>query len=618
MSEMQSVAAATQGAVMQRVVNRVCINVATANGTGSQTSNIALFRAMFRMGIPVSGKNLFPSNIQGLPTWYRIRVDGEGFTGYRDEYDILVAMNKDTLNDDLAGLASGGVVLYDEALGVKEDREDLIYYRMPVRDLVKGSDVPATLRGYIANMVYVGVMAELFGIEMSEIRSALMTHFSGKQKAVDQNMQMVEASAAYARDNLPKRDPYVLERIEGGNQDLILVEGNTAAALGAIYGGMTVAAWYPITPATSLADGLNEYLPQLRKDPESGKATYMVIQAEDELAAAGMTIGAGWAGARAMTSTSGPGISLMAEFAGLAYFAEIPTVIWDVQRVGPSTGLPTRTSQGDLRFVYHLGHGDTSHIVLLPHDPAECFEFGYLAFDYSEQFQTPVFVLSDLDIGMNLWMTPTFAYPEKPMNRGKVLSAEKLHELKGHWARYADVDHDGIAYRTLPGTDHPLAGYFTRGTGHNEKAAYSERPADWEANLQRLHRKHQTARRYLPSPILIPQEGADIGLISFGSNHPSILEALTMLKRDGMTLDYLRVRALPLAAEISAFVERFDRVYVIENNQDGQLFQILVADMPHLAGRLISTPRFNGMPLTATWIHQAIAEAQHHLKRSTT
>ncbi|MCB9639557.1 MAG: 2-oxoacid:acceptor oxidoreductase subunit alpha [Myxococcales bacterium] len=598
-----------------RQINDFCINVATANGTGSQTSNIALLRAMFRMGIPVAGKNLFPSNIQGLPTWYNIRLSKAGHIAHRDVAEILVAMNPKTVAEDLTKVPSGGVIFYDTALPVKEDREDVVYYAMPVKDMVKSMSVAPSLREYIANMVYVGVVAEILGIEMEMLRSALDTHFSGKKKAVDLNMQMIEMAAEHTRNNLPKRDPYWIERIEGGNKDLLLVEGNAAGALGSVYGGVNVVAWYPITPATSLADGLNEYLPQLRRTSE-GKSTYAVIQAEDELAAIGMCVGAGWAGARSMTSTSGPGISLMAEFAGLAYQAEIPTVVWDIQRVGPSTGLPTRTSQGDLGFTYQLGHGDSRHIILLPANPAECFEFGYKALDLAEQFQTPVFVLSDLDLGMNLWMSKPFVYPETPMNRGKVLTAEQLEALNGNWGRYADVDGDGIPYRTLPGTNHPAAGYFTRGTGHNDKAAYSERPEDWEGNLQRLRRKFNTARKHVPKPELTQQDGGSFGLISFGTNHNAIIEAMEMLKADGHVCDYLRIRALPATAEVGEFIEKYDRVYVIENNFDGQMHGILLQDNPSHATRLASLSRQNGMPLSAIWLHEQIKAAHERFTKA--
>ncbi|MEM1007509.1 MAG: 2-oxoacid:acceptor oxidoreductase subunit alpha [Myxococcota bacterium] len=584
------------------------MNVATANGTGSQTSNIALFRAMFRMGVPVSGKNLFPSNIQGLPTWYCLRMNRDGHVGFREEHEILVAMNKATVQEDVTKVLPGGLIFYDQALRIEESRDDITYYGMPVKDLVRQVEVPPALRGYIGNMVYVGVLIEMLGIEREEIERALHTHFKGKRKAIDLNMSVVDIASHYAREHYKPQHNYRIRRMEG-NEGLLLVDGNTAAALGSIYGGVSVAAWYPITPSTSVIDGLNEYLPQLRMDPETGKATYVVIQAEDELAAIGMVVGAGWAGARAMTATSGPGLSLMAEFAGLAYQAEIPAVIWDIQRVGPSTGLPTRTSQGDLQFSYHLGHGDTQHIVLLPGTPDECFEMGHRALDLAEQFQTLVLVLSDLDLGMNLSMSKDFVYPEARLQRGKVLDAEQLHTLKGHWARYADVDQDGIPYRTLPGTDHPLAGYFTRGTGHNDKAGYSERPEDWENNLQRLQRKFEQARQAIPEPILYERSTAKVGILSFGSNDASIHEALEMLEQKGIVCSYMRLRALPLHEEVQSFLDTYEQIYVVENNHDGQLHKIIAAEHPSYAAQLVSIARLNGLPLQATWITQNIADA---------
>ncbi|HAA55945.1 MAG TPA: 2-oxoacid:acceptor oxidoreductase subunit alpha, partial [Myxococcales bacterium] len=470
----------------QEIVNDFVLNVATANGTGSQTSNIALARTFFRMGISVAPKNLFPSNIQGLPTWYRVRLNDKGYTGYSDKTHILVAMNQATVHEDVTLVEPGGVIFYNDSLRMPAEREDVTYYAMPVKEIVKQVQVPTSLRNYIANMVYVGVLCQLLDIELDEIRLALDTHFKGKQKAVDLNMEVVNLSAEWARQNIAKVDPFKVKRIEGGNEGKILAEGNMSGALGSIYGGIQVVAWYPITPATSLADGLNEYLPQLRNDEETGKATYAIFQAEDELAALGAVIGAGWSGARAMTSTAGPGISLMSEFTGLAYQAEIPAVVWDIQRMGPSTGLPTRTSQGDIISTYFLSHGDCRHVILFPSSPKECFEFGHIALDLAERLQTPVFVLSDLDLGMNLWISDPYEYPEAPIDRGKVVSVEQLNEWKFDWGRYKDVDGDGIGHRSIPGTPHKLAGYFTRGTGHNEKAEYSERAEDWQANLQRL------------------------------------------------------------------------------------------------------------------------------------
>lgn len=587
------------------IVNDLSMVVATVNGSGSQTSNLAIIRSLFRMGIPVSGKNLFPSNIQGLPTWFTIRASADGYIARRETTEILVAMNAATFARDLDDLSEGGVCFYDDRYQIPRERGDVIFYPMPVQDLTNEVDPPRQLRDYIANMVYVGIVGEMLGIEREEIRGALETHFQGNMKPVKLNMKMIDVAAAWAADQLTKKDPYRLERMQMG-EDLILTDGNTAGALGAIYGGVSFAAWYPITPASSFAEALQNHLPDLRMEKESGRATYAVIQAEDEIAAIGMAVGAGWAGARSMTSTSGPGISLMSEFSGLAFLAEIPVVIWDVQRMGPSTGLPTRTSQGDLLFVRFLGHGDTEQTVLLPGSISECFEFGWRAFDIAERAQTPVFVLSDLDLGMNLWMSEPFTYPEQPMDRGKVLSAEDLERL-GHFERYRDVDGDGIAPRTLPGTDHPLAAYFTRGTGHDERAVYSEDPEDWTRNMERIQRKLETVREILPEPVLHQDQGAQIGLIAFGSTDPAVLEARDRLSDDGIATDYLRVRAIPFSESLRSFVEEHEKVFVIEMNSFGQMYKLLQLELPDLATKLISLAHNDGLPLTARWISESVA-----------
>ncbi|HZY43351.1 MAG TPA: 2-oxoacid:acceptor oxidoreductase subunit alpha, partial [Anaerolineae bacterium] len=456
--------------------------------------------------------------------------------------------------------------------------------------------------------VYVGAVAFIVGIDLTEIEAALSFHFGGKKKPLELNFGVVKAAHEWSQKNLTKTDPY---RVEPMNEtaDKFLIDGNTAAALGAIFGGVQFAAWYPITPATSLADGLNEYLPKLRRDVD-GKATYSIVQAEDELAAIGMVVGAGWAGARAMTSTSGPGLSLMAEFAGYAYFAEIPAVIWDVQRMGPSTGLPTRVAQGDVLAAYTLGHGDGKHICLLPASVAECFEFGSTAFDLAERLQTLVIVLSDLDLGMNLWPTKPFEYPAKPIDRGKVLSAEDLKKLGGKWQRYADVDDDGIGYRTLPGTNHPMAAYFTRGTGHNENAIYSERPEDWSANLVRLAKKHDHARTIVPAPAIYMVKDAEVGIISYGTNDPAILEARDRLESTKIKTSYLRLRALPLENTLIEFIKKHKRVYVVENNLDGQMYSLVSLHTPENVNRLVSICKCDGLPLTARWITEAILEQE--------
>ncbi len=590
------------------IVNDFQIMIATVNGSGSQTANTALMRSIFRMGVPVSGKNIFPSNIQGLPTWFTVRVSKDGYIARREDYQILVAMNQETVAEDVRRLAPGGVCLYPQEWKLREDRADIIYYPMPVEKLLEASDVPANLKPYVANMVYVGVLATLLEIDLDEIAFSLDFHFGGKAKAINMNMGLVKAAAEWSLDNLAKRAPYQVTRMDK-TQGMLLLDGNSAGALGAVFGGVTVAAWYPITPSTGLIDALREYLRDLRTDPVTGKATYAVIQAEDEIGAIGMVIGAGWAGARAMTATSGPGMSLMAEFAGLAYFTEVPAVIWNVQRVGPSTGLPTRTSQGDVLKAYFLGHGDTKHPVLLPSSIEEAFEFGWRAFDLAERLQTLIFVLSDLDLGMNLWMSKPFTYPDQPMDRGKVLSAEDVARMGG-FARYRDVDGDGIGYRTLPGTDHPLAAYFARGTGHDERAVYSERPEDWEANMARLTRKFDTARQLVPGPVVDQVDGAQVGIIAYGTTDACVVESRDLLRGRGLETSYLRLRALPLNETARDFLAAHERVYVVENNTDGQMARLLSMEFPELAGRLISLAHADGMPLAPRWLTAAILEQE--------
>lgn len=591
----------------QLVTNDFSIVAATVNGSGSQSANQVLIRAIFKMGIPVNGKNLFPSNIAGLPTWYTIRVSREGYTARREQAEVLVAFNEQTAAEDLASLPPGGVCIHPAESRLKRDRDDVVYYSLPVKEIVAASGADPKLRDKLASMTYVGALAELLGIDLGEIRAALSYVFRGKAKVVELNWGVIAAAAEYARENWVKEDVYRVERMER-TSGLVMIDGNSAGALGAVYGGVTVAAWYPITPSTSLIEALTGYLSRLRVD-EDGNATYAVIQAEDEMAALGTVVGAGWAGARAMTATSGPGISLMTEFAGLGYFAEVPGVIWDVQRIGPSTGLPTRVSQGDVLSVYFLGHGDTRHVVLLPGNVAECFEFGHVAFDLAERLQTPVFVLSDLDLGMNLWMTPPFEYPELPMDRGKVLSAEDVARLGG-FKRFADPDGDGIGYRTLPGTDHPLAAYFARGTGHTEDAVYSERPDDWKNNLDRLARKHETARMLVPPPIVDEGPDAQVGIISYGSADPAVVEARDRLAKRGLATNYLRVRALPLEKTLKEFVARHERVYVVELNQDGQMAQLVRLEAPELAGRVRSIAHCDGLPLTALFVAESISSQE--------
>jgi 2-oxoglutarate ferredoxin oxidoreductase subunit alpha len=474
---------------------------------------------------------------------------------------------------------------------------------MTVKDIISQFDVPPKQRKYVAHMVWVGILAHLLGIELIALEVALRHHFRGNTSKITLNWQVIQTAMQWARTNLTKTDPYRVERMQI-TKNLILIDGNTAAALGAIYGGVTLLSWYPITPATSLAEALSTYLPRLRRDSLTQENSYAIIQAEDEMAAIGMVLGAGWAGARAMTCTSGPGISLMAELAGYGYYAEIPAVIWDVQRMGPSTGLPTRVSQGDLLSTYFLGHGDTKHICLLPGNILECFDFGWRAFDIAERLQTPVFVLSDLDLGMNTWMSTPFKYPTTELDRGKVLTAEDVDKVG--FARYEDNDGDGIAYRTLPGTEHPRAAYFTRGSGHDVYARLSERPEDWENNMSRLKHKWTTAQQYLPLPVITGNYETGLGIIAFGSTDPAIIEAADVLAASGIAINYLRLRALPFLDPVRDFIQVHRRVYIIELNSDAQLFQLLKMAYPSLGDRLITLPHNNGLPLTAAWVVENI------------
>jgi 2-oxoglutarate/2-oxoacid ferredoxin oxidoreductase subunit alpha len=606
MSAIQSTVEIDPEVAADQAVNNFSITVATVNGSGSQTSNLTLLRALFKMGIPVSGKNLFPSNIQGLPTWYTIRVNKDGFIARREVNEVVVAMNPATFVQDLEGVLPGGAFFYADDIRFPIKRQDISAYPMPVKQLSKDSGAPSNLRDYVANMVYVGVLAQMLNIDVEKIYLALEFHFKGKEKPIELNFGVVRSAVEWAAANLEKQDPYTVEPMDKTSH-LIMADGNTAAALGSIYGGVQLVSWYPITPASSLAENLYSYLPMLRKDPEEqGKNTFAVIQAEDELAAIGMAVGGGWAGLRSMTSTSGPGLSLMTEYAGMAYFAEVPIVVWDVQRVGPSTGLPTRTAQGDLTFAYFMGHGDTQQVILLPGTVNECFEFGWKAFDIAERLQIPVVVLSDLDLGMNNWMTPPFEYPDRPMDRGKVLWEEDLERLKGEWARYGDVDGDGIPYRTLPGNRHPSASYFARGTGHDAEAQYSEEPDVWHDNLERLKRKYITARDYVPKPIVEKMPGAKIGIIAFGSSEPAITEARHQLNASGIVSDFLRIRALPFTDEVKNFVDEHADIYVVEMNRDGQLHQLLTIEYPGKATCLKSVAYTDGLPLTARRVREMI------------
>jgi 2-oxoglutarate ferredoxin oxidoreductase subunit alpha len=582
----------------QPVVNDFSIQVATVNGSGSQSANSVLLRTIFQMGVPVSGKNLFPSNIAGLPTWYTIRASKKGYIARKKEIDFVVAMNPETAREDVLGLAPGAAVLYDEPLKLNELRSDLIFYSVPYDKIVATVCPEAKLRKLVRNMIYVGVMAQLLNLDMAEVEKALRKQFAKKVKAAEMNWNAAKAGYDYAVASLTKSDPFTIERMNK-TEGMIIVDGNSASAMGSMFAGVTVVTWYPITPSSSLVESLIEYMKAYRVNVE-GKATFAIVQAEDELAAIGMVLGAGWAGARSMTATAGPGISLMAEFAGLGYYVEIPGVIWDIQRVGPSTGLPTRTSQGDIEFVAKLSHGDTVHPMLIPSSVSECFTMANEAFNLADHLQTPVFVMSDLDLGMNNWMSDPFEYPTEPIKRGKILSKEDLERLGG-FSRYKDVDGDGIGYRTLPGIDHPQGAWFARGSGHNEKGQYSERPDDYRNNLDRLRRKFERARDVVPKPEVVTNDGNEIGIIAYGTSHHALVEALDQLQTDhGVRVDYLRLKAYPFTAEVHDFIATHKRVYVVDQNRDGQMFNLLKLDIPaEDVVRLRSVRHYNGLPIDA-------------------
>ena len=580
------------------IVNDFSIQIATVNGSGSQSANLVLLKSIFRMGIPVSGKNLFPSNIAGLPTWYTIRASKVGYVARKKEIDILIAMNPETGKEDMLSLPPGAAAIYEETANLQQFRDDVACYPVPFDKLTAAVCPEAKLRKLVKNMIYVGVAAHLLKMDMAAVEAALRKQFAKKVKAADLNWAAVQAGYDYSSTTFTKSVPFALEAMNE-TAGKIIIDGNAAAALGCIFAGCTVAMWYPITPSSSLVENFIDYAKRYRIE-ESGKATFAVVQAEDELAAIGAVFGAGWAGARAMTATSGPGISLMAEFAGLGYYAELPGVIFDVQRTGPSTGMPTRNQQGDLLSVAFLSHGDTKHVMLIPGNVKECFEMAQVAFDLTEHLQTPVFVMSDLDLGMNNWMSEPFAYPDKPLNRGKVLSADDLTRLGG-FARYKDVDGDGVGYRTLPGTDHPMAAYFTRGSGHNEKAQYTERPDDYFNNMERLAKKFETARSLVPRPEVVQTGKTKIGLIAFGTSDFATRESRDQLKAEyGLDTDYLRLRAYPFSREVHEFVASHERVYVIEQNRDAQMLSLLKLDLPaEEIVKLRSIRHFNGLPIDA-------------------
>jgi len=588
------------------VINDFTLAVATVNGSGSASSNTILAKTIFRMGVPVAQKNLFPSNIAGLPTWYLVRVSERGWLSRSGRREFTVAFNEATVAQDIKLVTPGGVLVIDEDLPASKNvgRDDITVFVVPMAAIAKDFGPDPRLRKLLANMVYVGVVAELLGLDMTVLEQTLTDQFNGKAKVVKLNLDVVHAGVKYAREHFDKAAcPFRVQsrNLTGGK---ILIEGNQATALGALVGGATVCAWYPITPSSSVCEGFIDLAKEYRTDKTTGEARYAQIQAEDELASIGLVMGAGWAGARAFTATAGPGISLMAELVGFGYYAEIPGVIVDVQRVGPSTGMPTRTQQSDLKSCYRLSHGDTEHIVLLPAGPQELYEITAQSFDIAERYQTPVFVLTDLDMGMNIWMADTFPMLTAPYDRGKVLDKEALKQVE-NFGRYKDVDGDGIPYRTLPGTHHPKAPYFTRGSGHTESAGYTEDAEEYKTVLDRIKRKITGSTAHTPAPV-ITGEG-DIGLIHFGSTSFAVDEARDVLAREGLRTRSCRLRALPLHAEVLDFVRSCRSVYVVEQNRDGQLADIIKLAVPECIGRIRSILEYGGLPMSATPVVQALS-----------
>ena len=596
-------------------INDLNICVATENGSGSASSNNILFKAIFKMGIPCSSKNMFPSNIQGLPTWYQIRANADGYLSRKDVIDVMVMFNDATAGKDIYRVRDGGLILYDDStpLAANLKRDGVQYIGFPANKLVAKLVPASPLRAKQRNMVYVGALAYLFGIDMSVIKSVLEDTFGKKPAVIESNMICIDAGYQYCKEQNFKQNIARFEPIPDGNKGKIITEGNTAAALGAIYGGASVICWYPITPSSSLAEAMEYYLPRLRKTKD-GKKAYAIVQAEDEIASAGMVVGAGWVGARAMTSTSGPGVSLMNETIGLAYYAEIPSVFFIIQRGGPSTGLPTRTQQSDISLMYNASHGDTRHIILIPHDMNSCFDFARQSFNYADRFQTPVFVAMDLDLGMNLWSSDPLKLNQEPFDYGKRLSAEQLEEWTKagkKFRRYFDQDGDGIPYRTVPGNPHRVASYFTRGSGHDADARYSEDEHDYKYILDRLRKKFDTARKFVPKPIVERERGVKTGIVCYGSSYEPVREARDRLKARGLRTNHMLIRALPLTSEVRDFFAEHDTIYFVEQNRDGQMAAILKDECPELGTKIVSVLIYNGLPATPLEVvNQIFAAAQ--------
>ena len=594
-------------------INDLSISIATENGTGSASANNILFKAIFKMGIPCSSKNMFPSNIQGLPTWYQIRASADGYMARKDAIDVMVMFNDATAAKDIYRVRDGGIIVYDDStpLAPNLKRDGVQYCGVPANKMIQKIVPASPLRIKQRNMVYVGALAALFGIDMETIKAVLQDAFGKKPAVIESNLVCIEAGFNHVKEKGYTQNIGRLEPIPDGNKGKIITEGNTSCALGAIYGGASVICWYPITPSSSLAEAIEHYMPRLRKN--TGKAAYAIVQAEDEIAASSMIVGAGWAGVRSMTSTSGPGLSLMNETIGLAYFAEIPCVYFIIQRGGPSTGLPTRTQQADIQLMYYASHGDTRHIILIPHDMKSCFDLSRRSFDFAERFQSPVFVMMDLDLGMNFWSSEPLKLEKEPFDRGKLLTAEMLEQWEKQgkkFRRYFDADGDGIPYRTIPGNPNRKASYFTRGSGHDSDAKYSEDEKDYKDTLDRLRRKFETARKYVPKPIIEMQEGVKIGVICFGSSYEAVREARDRLKASGLKTNHLLLRALPLTEETKKFVAAHDVIYLVEQNRDAQMASIFKDEWAELGAKIVSILIYDGLPVTTLEVVRQIR--QHH------
>jgi 2-oxoglutarate ferredoxin oxidoreductase subunit alpha len=592
-------------------INDFAFKLANVNGTGSASANGLLMQAIFRMGIPVSGKNLFPSNIQGLPTWYEIRVNKDGHTARTSEYDLMVAMNAETYARDIREVKSGGYVLHDSSWPLQRSlyREDVTVLGVPYAELCNQAFGESRERTLMKNICYVGTLAALFEIDMEVVSGMLKEKFGKKPSLMESNKKAIMLGYDHARKHFECPLPIKLEKMDGkgDTRDSILIDGNTATALGCVYAGATVAAWYPITPSTSVLDAFTSLCAKFRTDKATGERRYAILQAEDELAAIGMVIGAGWNGARAFTSTSGPGISLMNELIGLAYYAEIPAVIVDVQRVGPATGMPTRTQQGDILLAAYASHGDTKHILLFPANPGECFHFAVAAFDLAERFQTPVFMLSDLDIGMNDWVIPRLTWDDAYQpDRGRVLTKDEIEALPKYY-RYSPEDSLGVAARTLPGVT-PKGSFFTRGSGHNKLGGYTEIPDEYQEVMERLLRKHKAARAHVPKAVIEPHEGSTYGVLTVGGCDLAVREALGVLAERGLPADYCRVRSFPFGDEVEAFLAEHETIFVVEQNRDAQLRSLLVLETPVPKHKLRSVLAFGGFPLQAAQVVAGVTQ----------